>query len=121
MITDAPVIFNNAAFVEGGVIGRRIESTEYVVLVSDDGAHDFNDVRLVLDLIAVRRDRHQRRTKADCQVVRVHHVLIAEFRQAGTDFKHSIKHNSNNNAQIKFVQEKTNAVALSNLPPLNFF
>jgi len=39
-----PVIFNDASFVDGGVIGRRIKSSEYLVLVSDDGANDLDDV-----------------------------------------------------------------------------
>jgi len=81
-----PVIFNDASFVDGGVIGRRIESSEYLVLVSDDGANDLDNVRLVLDLVAVGRNRQQRRTKADGEVVRIHHVLVAELRQAAAQF-----------------------------------
>ena len=75
------IIDDDAAFVDGGVVGCRVKSGEDVVLVRDDGAHQLDDVRLVLDLVAVGRHRQQRRTETDRQVVRVHHVLVAELRQ----------------------------------------
>jgi len=77
-----PVIFNDASFIDGGVIRCRIQTTEYLILVGDDGANDLDDVRLVLDLVAIRRNRQQRRTEADGEIVRIHHVLVTELRQA---------------------------------------
>jgi len=39
-----PVIFDDTSFVDGGVIGCWVQSTEYLVLVSDDGTDDLYDV-----------------------------------------------------------------------------
>ena len=52
-LNNIPVVFNDATFIEGGVIWRWIKSTEYFILMGDDSADDFNDVRLILDLIVV--------------------------------------------------------------------
>ena len=50
------------------------------VLVEDDEVLDqLVDEVLVDDLVPVRGDRHQGRSEADGQIVRIHHVLIAEL------------------------------------------
>jgi len=77
-----PVIFDDASFIDGGVIWGRVESREDLVMVSDDGSDELDHVWLMLDLVALTRHRHQRRTETDGQVVRIHHVLVAELRQA---------------------------------------
>ena len=51
------------------------------VLVEDDEVLDqLVDEVLVDDLVPVRRDGHQGWSEADRQIVRIHHVLIAELR-----------------------------------------
>ena len=49
------------------------------VLVEDDEVlYELVDEVLELDLVPLLGDRHQGRAEADRQVVRVHHVLVAE-------------------------------------------
>lgn len=48
----------------------------------DDVLDKLVNLILILDLILVFRNGHQSWTKADSQVVRIHHVLVREFRQA---------------------------------------
>ena len=49
---------------------------KYVLMEDDEVLDELIDHILVNDLISVWRDGDQRGTKTDCQVVRVHHVLI---------------------------------------------
>ena len=61
-----------------------------VVLVQDDVLYRLVDVAVVLDLVKVRRDRHQGRPEAYGQVVRVHHVLVTILGETAGKVGHSV-------------------------------
>jgi len=84
------VIFNDAPLIQRNVIRCRIESTKQFILVSDDIADDFDDVRVILNWVAVRWHRQQCWSEAYGQIVWIHHVFIAEFRKAVANFSDTI-------------------------------
>ena len=72
-----PFDLNFAPLVHGATVVR-----EDLVLVNDDVLHQFVHVTLEDNLIQFFGHGHESRTEADGQVVRVHHVFVAELRQA---------------------------------------
>ena len=60
-------------------------------MVNQDVTDELNDVRMVLDRVAVWRSPQQSRAETDRQVVRIHHVLVAEFRHAAQHQSASLK------------------------------
>jgi hypothetical protein len=52
---------------------------EYFVIEHDDVLDQLVHLVLVLNLVFIVRDRYQSRTKANCQVVRIHHIFVGEF------------------------------------------
>ena len=78
----APFLFlDETSFVVGGSVGRHlVRCEEDVLLVDQDVADKVDDVRMVLDRVGVGRHTQQCWAETDRQVVRIHHVLVAEFR-----------------------------------------
>lgn len=54
---------------------------EDLVLVQNDVLDEFVDKAMILYLVTVGWNGHERRPEADGQIVWVHHVLIAVLRQ----------------------------------------
>ena len=75
-----------ALFIQRRLVRIWIDRRKNVFLVDDDSPDDLVDVWLELDLISISWNRQKSWTEADGQVVRVHHILVAELGQAS---KHS--------------------------------
>ena len=89
----APFFFlDEAALIERGSVGDHLVGQEDVLVMDENVAHEVHDVRMMLDGVAMGRRAQQRRTEADRQVVRIHHVLVRELRHAAANTnRHCVK------------------------------
>lgn len=64
------------------ILGAPDVLREDLLAKRDDVLDKIVDLILILNLILVLGNGYQSRAKADSQVVRIHHILVREFRQA---------------------------------------
>jgi len=85
------LFFDETALVVRGTVRQHLVAEEDVFVVDQDVADEIDDVRVVLDWVTVWRSPEQSRAETDRQVVRIHHVLVAEFRHAAQHQSASLK------------------------------